>query len=201
MARRVFFGFHFQRDIFRVNQIRNHDVVRKQHTIVPFYDSSLWEESQKKGVVALRSLINNSLKKSTVTCVLIGSETAQRRWVLYEIEESLRRGNAIFGIYLHNMKNIHGQLDQKGVNPFSRLYHTDRGLFFKRHAFSYQLIKSTGEPPEETNHTFLSFLLCKTLEITIPVYDWVKEDGYNNFGSWVEKAYATQNNPENVSKS
>jgi hypothetical protein len=201
MARRVFFSFHFQRDIFRVNQIRNHDVTKKNHDIVPFYDSSLWEESQKKGTETLRKLINTSLEKSTVTCVLIGAETAKRRWVLYEIAESLRRGNAIFGVYLHNMKNVDRQTDEQGLNPFSRLYAMQEGLFLKRHAFSYQRIHSNGKPPKETSLTFLNFLFRNTLSARIPVYDWVNDDGYNNFGNWVESAYNTQRKSNTKPKS
>ena len=48
MARRVFFSFHYQRDVWRVNQIRNiHNVIGT--AAAGFQDASLWEEAKKKG--------------------------------------------------------------------------------------------------------------------------------------------------------
>ncbi len=36
---------------------------------------------------------------TSVTCVLIGSQTANSRWVKYEIEQSIEKGNGLLGIY------------------------------------------------------------------------------------------------------
>lgn len=46
MARRVFFSFHYQRDIWRVNQIRNIGEIVGT-AAVGFHDASLWEEAKK----------------------------------------------------------------------------------------------------------------------------------------------------------
>jgi hypothetical protein len=108
MARRVFFSFHYQNDIFRVNQIRNSHVV-EGCAAAGFQDSSLWEEAKRKGDAAIKALIDQGLINSSVTVVLIGEQTAQRKYVTYEIEQSIARGNGLLGIHIHNIKNRDGR--------------------------------------------------------------------------------------------
>lgn len=50
MARRTFFSFHYQRDIWRVNQIRNISNITG-YSAAGFQDASLWEEAKKKVVL------------------------------------------------------------------------------------------------------------------------------------------------------
>lgn len=74
MARRVFFSFHYQRDVWRAN------VVRKSGEFIGtaaagFQDASLWEEAKRKGDAAIKKLIDDNLDGTTVTCVLIGAES------------------------------------------------------------------------------------------------------------------------------
>jgi hypothetical protein len=117
MARSVFFSFHYQRDIWRVNTVRNHFVTRGGYNQSGYWDHSLWEEAKKDGELALKRLINKGLQDTSVTVVLIGAETAQRRWVNYEIEKSHERGNGMLGIYIHNIANLKRQKDYRGANP------------------------------------------------------------------------------------
>ena len=81
MTRRAFFSFHFQRDIWRVNQVRNSWVVQQGEIEAVYYDASLWEEVKTKGNAALKRLIDEGLTNTSVTVVLIGAETSQRKWV------------------------------------------------------------------------------------------------------------------------
>jgi len=46
------------------------------------------------------------IRPASVTVVLIGVGTAQSEWVKWEIQESLRQGKGILGIYL---PNVHGE--------------------------------------------------------------------------------------------
>jgi hypothetical protein len=108
MTRRVFFSFHYQNDIFRVNQIRNSHVV-EGCAAAGFQDASLWEETKRKGDAAIKALIDNGLRNTSVTVVLIGEQTAQRRYVTYEIDKSLEIGNGLLGIHIHNIKNYDGR--------------------------------------------------------------------------------------------
>jgi Thoeris protein ThsB, TIR-like domain len=121
MARRVFFSFHFQRDIFRVNVVRNHWLTKPDHLEAGFYDASLWEEAKKKGDAAVKNLIDAKLNGTSVTAVLIGLETYERKYVLYEIEKSIRDGKGLVGIYIHDIKDISGKVDPRGKNPFDEV--------------------------------------------------------------------------------
>jgi hypothetical protein len=127
MARRVYFAFHYQRDIFRVNEIRNSWVAQAREA-AGFYDSFLWENEQAKGDDAIKRLIANDLKGTSVTVVLIGAETSKRKWVNYEIIESYKRGNGILGIYIHNIKDVWSKTDCKGANPFDSIYTAEKGF-------------------------------------------------------------------------
>lgn len=119
MARSVFFSFHYQRDIWRVNVVRNHFLTVGGYNSAGYWDHSLWEKVKRDGELAIKRLIDQGLQNTSVTVVLIGAETAQRRWVKYEIEKSHERGNGMLGIYIHNIGNREGQKDDRGANPFS----------------------------------------------------------------------------------
>lgn len=107
MPRRVFFSFHYQEDIFRVNIVRKSGVVLG-NAAAGFQDASLWEKTKRKGADSVRRLIDSGLKNTSVTCVLIGQRTANRKYVTYEIEQSVKRGNGLLGIHINNIKDING---------------------------------------------------------------------------------------------
>lgn len=102
MARRVYFAFHFERDIFRINQVRNSNVVAGVDR-AGFYDHSEYLEAKKKGDQEIRRLILSKLEGTSVTVVLIGHETASRPWVQFEIAESIKRGNGLLGVFVHHL--------------------------------------------------------------------------------------------------
>jgi hypothetical protein len=116
MARKVFFSFQYQRDLWRVNVVRNTGTIEGVAS-AGFHDQSLWEETAKKGDEAIKQLIDNGLDGTTVTVVLIGAETAKRKYVSYEIERSIARGNGILGVRVNNIKDKNGRTDPSGVIP------------------------------------------------------------------------------------
>jgi hypothetical protein len=116
MARKVFFSFHYQRDLWRVNVVRNSGTI-DGISAAGFHDESLWEETKKKGDEAVKKLINKGLEGTSVTVVLIGSQTATRKYVSYEIERSIARGNGILGVRINNIKDKDGRLDPPGLIP------------------------------------------------------------------------------------
>jgi hypothetical protein len=118
VARKVFFSFHYGRDISRANVVRNSWLTKDKGT-AGFIDASLWEEAKAKGDAAIKKLIDDQMIGTTVTAVLIGSETAQRTYVKYEIAKSLERGNGLLGIYIHNIKDLNGNTASKGTNPLA----------------------------------------------------------------------------------
>jgi hypothetical protein len=120
MARRVFFSFHYEADVWRANVVRKSWVTQDREA-AGFWDGSLWEEAKTKGDAALRRLIDDGLSNTSVTAVLVGSNTAARQWVQYEIIESYKRGNGILAVAINAIEDQNGQESQPGDNPLAGL--------------------------------------------------------------------------------
>lgn len=116
MARRVFFSFHFERDIWRVNQVRNSNVVAGTEA-AGFFDHSEYEEAKRKGINAIKGKIREKLAGTSVTVLLLGRETASRPYVLYEIEKSAEQRNGFVGIFIDHLKNQKGATDRWLFRP------------------------------------------------------------------------------------
>lgn len=115
-GRRTFFSFHYQRDIWRATNVRNSGAI--DHKLqAGWVDASLWETTKRKGSDAIRQLIEQGLKGTSVTVVLIGAQTADRPWVQYEIRQSLERGNGVIGVRIHRIKDQDGRKDRPGPVP------------------------------------------------------------------------------------
>lgn len=115
MARKAFYSFHFVPDCWRASQVRNIGVVEGNS---PVSDND-WEEVKKKGDKAIQDWIDGQLKGRSVTVVLIGENTAGRKWIEYEIKKSWNDGKGVVGIYIHNLKDSNSTQSKKGSNPFA----------------------------------------------------------------------------------
>ena len=116
MARKTFFSFHFEGDSWRAGQVRNSNVVPVECE-TGFMDACDWEEVKKKGDEAIEQWIESQLEGTSVTTVLIGTETADRPWVQHEVVESWNRGNGIVGVLIHNIRDQNGETASPGRNP------------------------------------------------------------------------------------
>lgn len=116
MARRVFFSFYYQLDIWRVNQIRSIPNVTGC-AAAGFQDASIWEEAEKKGDAAIKDIIDKGLENTSVTVVCVGSKTAGRTYINYEIDQSIARGNGIVAVQIHHLKDKDGNTDPAGAIP------------------------------------------------------------------------------------
>ena len=81
MARHAFFSFHYKNDFWRANIVRNSWVVRDDKTAAGFIDSAEFEKIRQSGDAAIKKWIDEQLKGTSVTVVLIGSETNSREYV------------------------------------------------------------------------------------------------------------------------
>lgn len=163
MARRVFFSFHYQRDIFRVSQVRNSGITKGSYDQSGFIDHADWESLERQGDEAIKRWINSQLNGASVTVVLIGAETFDRPWVNYEIQQSYSDGKGMLGIYIDQLKDPRtGLADYRGRNPFENIYITN-----------------------SNPRRYLSDLY--------PTYDWVADNGYANFARWIEAAAGKAN--------
>lgn len=192
MAKRVFFSFHYQDVIdFRANVVRNHWVTKKDREAAGFFDASIWEDAKKESDLAIKRLINKGLDNTSVTTVLVGSETYNRRWVSYEIMKSMQKGNKIIAIHINCIKGKDGKTKNKGLNPLYYLGYkfSDDG----KKIFLYDYINNNWVEYSDLESYTLKNIAPEgargkiyRLSNDYPIYDWIDDDGYNNFSKWVE---------------
>jgi hypothetical protein len=121
-GRQTFFSFHYRRDVWRAANIRNSKEFDAR-AAAGWNDASLWESTKLRGRDAVRRVIDDGLKGTSVTVVLIGAETSKREWVDYEIERSYERGNGVIGVRIHRLKDQFGNKDRRGETPARLLQH------------------------------------------------------------------------------
>ena len=115
--RKVFYSFHYANDVWRTSQVRN---IRAIEGNQPVSDND-WERVKYGGDEAIRRWIDEQMKGRSCVIVLIGSETAQRKWVQYEIKQAWNNGMGVVGIYIHGLLDQNGLPSSKGMNPFELL--------------------------------------------------------------------------------
>ena len=114
--RRVYFSFDYERDLERVNKIREIPGVVVGCS-AGFHNSEVWETANRRGDPAVRGLVKDALNNTTVTVVCLGHMTAYRKYLTYELEQSLERGNGILGIKISHVTNKSGETDEEGYVP------------------------------------------------------------------------------------
>jgi hypothetical protein len=129
MARKVFFSFHYERDVWRSSIVRNSDTVKAEADERGFIDAVEWEKLKKSGDAAVQKWIKDQMNGTSVTV----------------------------GIRIHNIKDNDKKTDTEGKTTFGSLGKNVQGqdVYFGNVA---------------------------------TVYDWVNNDGYRNFATWVESA-------------
>ena len=115
MARRVFFSFDYAH-VWKANQIRSMPNVTGT-AAAGFVDASLWEESKKKGATAIQKLIDSALFNTSVTVVLVTYGTSTRKYINYEIDESIEKGNGLVAVQIHHFKDQNGNTGSPGAIP------------------------------------------------------------------------------------
>lgn len=193
MAKRVFFSFHYQDVIdFRANVVRNHWMTKPDREEAGYFDASIWESARRQGETALKRLINGGLDGTSNTCVLVGSQTYARPWVRYELLKSFRRGNHLFAVHINNIKSKEETTKALGPNPLAYV-----GITYSEDGRAATLWENNGGKWEQYDKIDGS----ASYAVQVPeqyrgkgyhlgnwyrLYDWVADDGYNNFASWVK---------------
>ena len=111
MARKVFFSFKYK-DVSRSMVVRNSWVTQGKEA-AGFIDAANFEKLKKQGVGAITNWIDNQLNGTSVTVVLVGEKTCSSRWVKYEIERSIERGNGLLGIDISKIKDLQGNTSER----------------------------------------------------------------------------------------
>ena len=120
--RQVFYSFHYDNDVFRVQQIRNIGEIEGNASV----SKNDWEQIQRTSN-GIAKWINDNMYYRSCIVVLVGSETANRPWVKYEIRKAWNDGKGVVGIFIHNLRDprtssqfpLFGKSSQ-GINPFQQ---------------------------------------------------------------------------------
>lgn len=194
MARRTFFSFHYKPDVSRAWVVRNSwvtKVTQGEREDAGFFDSSVFEAAQRDGDDALKRFLQEGLKNTTVTVVLVGTQTTLRRWVRYEIFRSFMRGNGLLAVRIHTIADFNRQQSAKGPNPFDDLAFTVDGerVRFKEYMINgWQFAQDIGSMQFTDVSYDLRSMRNHKLSCLFPIYDWASDKGYNNLGDWIEAA-------------
>lgn len=157
MARKVFFSFHYDNDINRSMVVRNNWVTQGKEA-AGFIDKAEFEKMKRQGDSAVHRWIDKQLEGTSVTVVLIGSETLNRPFVQYEICKSLQKGNAVIGVYINGIRDMRTSLTSSKGN-----IHTIIGYY-------------------NDNTPAYFDAICDG------IYDYATQNGYANIGVWIEAA-------------
>jgi hypothetical protein len=125
-----------------------------------------WEKVKSGGNAAIERWIASEMQGRTCAVVLIGSATAGRKWISYEISKAWNDGKGLVGISVHNLKDLNGRQSTKGLNPFDYVTFTGTGAKLS------DVIK-IYDPPYSAS---------------TDVYEFIND----NLASWVEKAIAAR---------
>lgn len=186
----------YQNDIWRVNQVRNswrygHENTRESEG---FFDGSLSEKSKRVGPDSLKNLIRDGMKNTSVTCVLVGAQTYERRWVRYELARSIVKGNGLLAVKIYRMGDAQGRVSREGPNPLEymgvynvggaiRLAEFKNGEWVKYEDYTYSVeLPETWLKPHDNS-------VIKLLRYA-ETYCYKSQNGGHNFASWVQQAAA-----------
>jgi MTH538 TIR-like domain (DUF1863) len=114
--RKIFYSFHFDNDVMRVQQIRNMGVIEGNAEVTV----NEWEKVKNAGDTSIKKWINDNMSDKSCVVVLIGKDTSKRPWVQYEIKKAWDDGKALLGVYIHNLSCPNSGKSTQGANPFDQ---------------------------------------------------------------------------------
>lgn len=99
--RNVFISFSYD-DIDSVNLLRAHS--KNENSPIEFNDWSVSEPINSERAPYIKQKIAERISQSSVTVVFLSEKTSKSEWVAWEIQESLRLGKKVIGVYPQNSK-------------------------------------------------------------------------------------------------
>ena len=119
--RQIFYSFHYDNDVFRVQQIRNIGALEDNKPV----SHNDWETVKRGGDKAIEKWIDDNMKYRSCVVVLVGEDTHKRPWVKYEIKKAWEDGKGLLGIHINNLKDPKTGTCSKGINPFDQFTFRD----------------------------------------------------------------------------
>lgn len=119
----VFYSFHFDNDVMRVQQIRQMGMIEGDEPV----SNNDWETVKRSGAGAVERWIDANMKYKRCVVVLIGTETHARPWVQHEIKKAWAENRGLLGIHIHNLRCPNNGICAKGTNPFDHYQFSQGG--------------------------------------------------------------------------
>jgi len=158
MARRVFYSFHFQPDNWRASQVRNIGAIEGNR---PASDND-WEAIKRGGDEAIKRWIAQQMNGTSCAVVLIGENTAGRKWINHEIIKAWDDGKGVVGVYIHGLLDHNQRCCARGQNPFDHIGYGGTGRKLSSIVRAY-------DPPYSAS---------------TDVYNYIS----NNIAAWIDEA-------------
>ncbi|WP_193335920.1 TIR domain-containing protein [Devosia beringensis] len=166
IKRSVFYSFHYG-DVIRVNNVRHAEQFKAKILEVPqsHYDRSLWENSERTNPDSLKQLIREGVKNTSVTCVLIGSNTWLRPWVRYEIARSVIEGKGLLAVDINSINHHKDRYPHPlGPNPLAYM------AVGKMQDGTFRLFEKNMRVVDEQRHWSWDRYANYTLAVPLPKY-------------------------------
>jgi hypothetical protein len=113
----TFVSFHYKRDNWRVQKVLQMGAIEGQ----PIVSAQEWEGVKRQGDKAIENWIEKQMKGKGAVVVLVGAQTASRRWVKYEIAKAWNEKRPVVGIRIHGLADRDDATDYAGENPFAKV--------------------------------------------------------------------------------
>jgi len=126
MARKSFTSFHYQNDYWRVQQVLQMGAIEGTETM----PAQNWESIKAKGDAAVEAWIDKEMAYKAAVVVLVGSQTASRKFVKYEIRRAWSIQKPLLGIRIHGLKDSSQKTSTPGTNPFTQFGFTSGSKTF-----------------------------------------------------------------------
>lgn len=164
MPRKVFLSFHYDNDNWRVQTIKNIGAIEGQQLLT----SNQWEDVKAGGESAIEKWIDDNMSGKSCNIVLIGSQTAGRKWVKYEFKKAWADRKGVLGIHIHQLLDSNQKSSTKGRNPFS-------GFTINDGKTQFDSVVPVYDPAGSTSTAVYNSIV-------------------NNIETWVENAIAVRKN-------
>ncbi|GAA2789502.1 TIR domain-containing protein [Saccharopolyspora taberi] len=124
MTRRVFYSFHYKPDNWRAATVRQIGAIEGQRVL----NDNEWEKVAGRGDQAISQWIDGQMYHKGCVVVLIGSATAGRKWINYEIKKGWKDQKGVVGIHINKLLDRNQEQSRKGLNPFGGFNIGDKNM-------------------------------------------------------------------------
>ena len=120
-----------------------------------------WERITRGGADAIQRWIDRELDGKSCNVVLIGENTAGRRWINYEIKAAWNNKKGVVGVNIHRLRDLDGTQSPKGSNPFD---------YFKLDGSGKKLssVVKVDNPPYTNSKEVYAYIRDN-------LFDWIEE--------------------------